>query len=366
VIEVDTVIRAGRRRSRPASTARALALIAVLSATLVVPLGLRVLHRFSPSPDAPPSYLPALEAAHVRDVPFDTNVVTDLRSMQPEFVLIGDSMVGSRIDATQLTVLLDYRPVAPIYYAATGSAFWYLALKNWIVGSQIHPKLVVFFFRDENLTDPMFRVTGIYRPNLDRVARDREPALNEILAMHTQGSWYRLHAALDRVYQQDAVRAWLEPRLVALPVSLVARPKSRPRLLERINAEVFGLQALRQMAPADMAQGDEDGAYDFARNQPRSVLPEMFKVANRAGLKLAFVRVQRRPEGNRPPVQSPALQKYVRDLRAYLEAHGALFADDWGDPDQPLSIYADGDHISRDARAQYTEQFLRKHPAFFR
>jgi hypothetical protein len=56
----------------------------------------------------------------------------------------------------------------------------------------------------------------------------------------------------------------------------------------------------------------------------------------------------------------------VRDLRAYLEANGALFADDWGDSDQPLSIYSDGDHVSRDARAGYTERFLKKHPAFFR
>ena len=64
--------------------------------------------------------------------------------------------------------------------------------------------------------------------------------------------------------------------------------------------------------------------------------------------------------------QSPALQRYVNDLRRYIEANGGLFADDWGDPDQPLSIYADGDHVSRDFRERYTELFLRKHPEFFR
>jgi hypothetical protein len=225
---------------------------------------------------------------------------------------------------------------------------------------------VVFFFRDENLTDPMFRVTGGYRANLDRVARDREPVLNEILAMHTRGAWYRVHAALDTLYQHDSTRAWLEPRLASLPVSLVARPRSRPRLLERINEDVFGLQALREMAAADMAQTQDESAFDFKRNLQRSVLPEMFNVARHGGLKLAFVRVQRRPEAGRPPRQSPALQKYVSDLRAYVEAHGGLFADDWGDPDQPLSIYSDGDHLSRDFRTRYTELFLRKHPAFFR
>jgi hypothetical protein len=53
-------------------------------------------------------------------------------------------------------------------------------------------------------------------------------------------------------------------------------------------------------------------------------------------------------------------------LQAYIESNGGLFADDWGDPDQPLSIYSDGDHVSPGFRKRYTELFLRKHPAFFR
>jgi hypothetical protein len=351
--------------SRATARAQAAALVAVLVVGLLLPLGWRALNRLAPAGTSAPSYLPALEASRTREMAFDTNVVVDLKAMQPEWVLIGDSMVGSRIDATQLSTLLEYRAVAPIYYAATGSAFWYLALKNWILASQTHPRLVIFFFRDENLTDPMFRVTGMYRGNLDRVAREREPVLNDILAMHTQGAWYKVHAALDQVYEPGAARAWLEPLLVNAPVPIVARPKARRTLLDRINQEVFGLHALRQMAPADMGQADAS-AFDFPRNLPRSVLPEMLKVARRAGLRLAFVRVQRRPEGNMPPEQSPALRQYVRDLRTYLEANGALFADDWGDPDQPLSIYSDGDHVSKDSRAGYTERFLAKHPAFFR
>jgi hypothetical protein len=120
------------------------------------------------------------------------------------------------------------------------------------------------------------------------------------------------------------------------------------------------------MAAADMAQDEDDAVFDFARALPGSVLPAMFDVARRASIKLAFVRVQRRPGPDGPPRQSPALKRYVGDLRAYIEASGGLFADDWGDPDQPLSVYADGDHVSRDFRERYTELFLRKHPEFFR
>jgi len=348
-----------------ARRAGVVALVVVVLGTVLAPLSLRAINAFSPAAGAPPSYLPALEPARAREMAFDTDVIAHLRTMQPEFVIIGDSMAGSRVDATELTELLDYRAVAPIYYADSGSAFWYLALKNWVVGSQVRPRLVIVFFRDENLTDPIFRVSGSYRGNLDRVAREREPALNDIIAQHTAGGWYRVHDAIERLYRCDDTRAWFEPWLEALPVSLVVRPRSREALLERMNTEVFGLQAIRPMAAADMARADE-AAFDFARNLPRSVLPAMFKVARMNGLKLAFVRVQRRPEGSRPPVQSAALQRYMKDLRQYLQSNGALFADDWGDPEEPLSAYADGDHLSRDARARYTELFLQRHPAFFR
>lgn len=349
---------------RPDVSAR-LALVAVLALTLVVPLAYRLLARAAPQETGTPSYLPALEPTWERQMPFDADVIADLKVLQAEYVIIGDSMAGSRVDPDYLATLLDPHGVAPIYYAATGSSFWYLALKNWIIASQTHPKLVVFFFRDENLTDPMFRVSGMYRGSLDRVARDREPILNDILATHTQGAWFRVHDVVDRVYGTERARRWLEPQLSALPLTIAARGKARRSLLERMNAEVFSLASLRQMAGADMA-GGEDDAFDFQKNVGRSVLPEMLKIARRAGTKLAFVRVQRRPEGGRPPVQSPALRRYVKDLQAYVEQNGALFHDDWGDPDQPLAIYSDGDHVSSAYRERYTEAFVRKNPAFFR
>jgi len=119
------------------------------------------------------------------------------------------------------------------------------------------------------------------------------------------------------------------------------------------------------MAAADMEAG-RGAAFDFERNLATSVLPEILRLAKTAGIRAAFVRVQRRPIGNKPPEQSPALQRYVKQLREYLLAHGAVFRDDWGDPDLPLSIYEDGDHIGRDFPRYYTELFYRKNPESLR
>jgi hypothetical protein len=81
-------------------------------------------------------------------------------------------------------------------------------------------------------------------------------------------------------------------------------------------------------------------------------------------VQLCFVRVQRRPRGTTPPPLSPNLRRYLSDLEGYLAANGALYHDDWGDPELPESIYADGDHV-RDRR-HYTAVFRRRLDPLFR
>ena len=341
------------------------ALWVVVAGTLLLPLALRPLARLGPDSTETFSYLPTLERTRTRTMPFDTVVVEQLREMRPEIVLIGDSMGGSRIDPTYFASQLGNRNVAPLFYNATGSAFWYLAFKNWVLAVTPRPRLAVFFFRDDQLTDPLFRVAGPYRATLDRVARSNEARLNVVLATRLQGPLYRLDALADEVYDQERLRQWLEPALVNAPVGLVARHKEARTLLGRMNSEIFCLEALRSMAQADVWQAEE-ATYDFDKSVVTSVLPPLLALGKMAGVRMAFVRVQRRPENNRPPVQSPALQRYVSRLRGYLDKEGAFFHDDWGDPEQPLSMYADGDHLSSTFRHRYTDRFLQVNAPFFR
>jgi hypothetical protein len=87
---------------------------------------------------------------------------------------------------------------------------------------------------------------------------------------------------------------------------------------------------------------------------PRSVLPDMLALGRAHGVRLCFVRVQRRPRPDGPLVQSPVLQRYISDLRQYVQLNGAVFRDDTGDPDYPLSWYTDGDHTAFRYRQRYT------------
>jgi hypothetical protein len=343
---------------RPARLRSAAALGLLLAATFVVPLALRLVHARGPARPPVRSYLPSLEAHRERQVPFEASRISDLQRLDPGVVVIGDSMAGTRIDERRLGQLAG-RPVAPLLQPGSGPAFWYLALKNWVIASGITPRVVFIFFRDTNLTDVMFRLDEQYRWSLDLVASDDEAELDAVIAARARGPFHRLHGGIASIYQADRVRERVEPALTAWPAGvMIPSRRRRTAFMSELNAR-FSLDHLRPMEAADI-QAVEDRSADFARHVGRSVLPLMLRDARRAGLTLCLVRVQRRPIDRRPPAQSAALQQYVGELRAYVESAGAVFRDDTGDPALTLDMYEDGDHVARHARAFYTEVFFRR------
>lgn len=335
-----------------------LTLALVVAAVVAGPLLLRAAAGLLPARQASPSYLPALEAEYVREVPFDPQPIDDLKRLKPRWIFIGDSMLGTRIDATQLAVATGNRGLAMLAHAGSGSAFWYLALKNWVIASNVKPKYVFVFFRDENMTDPLFRATGTYRWSLDRVARSHEAVLNDIMAQHTAGPWFRVHQTVDQTFRVAPVAKTVEASLRAFPSQWFARtPDDRVRFEERMNG-LFELDRLRPIAEADMQKADE-ARLDFNREVGRSVLPEMARLAELNQFTLVLVRVQRRPQPDGPPIESPALEQYVADLRRWAAEHKVLFQDDTGARELTLAMYEDGDHIDRAYRSFYTDWFRR-------
>jgi hypothetical protein len=319
---------------------------------LALPLGLRAANRLHPAGTLQPSYLPALEGPRER-VAFDGSRIPDLQHLDPAWVVIGDSMAGSRIDPRLLTERTGGRTAA-LLYAGSGPAWWYLALKNWVVASRIHPRAVFVFFRDTNLTNVMFRIDATWA--LDTAALAREDELNAVVARRRGTTFYAVRDGFDRLYQSQQARRWIEPWITEWPArAMFDVRRKREAFTQQLN-DRFGLAHLRPMDAADM-QATEDREADFDAFVDKSALPLMLREARQAGLQLVLVRVQRRPLGGRPPVQSRALQRYVSKLAAYVQAHGAMFIDDTGDPAQTLDWYEDGDHLSREGRRRYTEAF---------
>jgi hypothetical protein len=322
---------------------------------LLVPLVLRGATALHPIPNLQPSYLPALEGPRER-APFEASRLSDLARLQPAFVVIGDSMAGSRIDPAVFG-RVSGASVAPLLYAGSGPAWWYLVLKNWVIASGIRPKAVFIFFRDTNLTNVLFRIDATW--SLDTAALAREDDLNAVVARRRGGAFYRLRAGFDAAYTATEARRWIEPLVTEWPARAIEPYRKRRATFMQALNDRFGLDHLRPMDAADM-QATEDREADFGAFVDKSELPLMLREARQAGLTLVFVRVQRRPAGGAPPYQSRALARYVRDLRAYLETHGAVLIDDTGDPSQTLDLYEDGDHLSREGRRRYTEAFAER------
>lgn len=304
------------------------------------------------------SYLPALELERPRG-PFVEHPIEFLRDVQPKFVVIGDSMAG-RIEPDLLGAA-GGGPVAAILQNATGSAYWYLAVKNYVLASGVTPKWVIVFFRDTNMTDVMFRIDGPYRRKLDEVAGDDEPALNAVVEARIGGGWRPVHRAIDAAYRVDRTREWLEPLISAFPAQIVAGAQAS-RLLARVNA-TFDLEQLRPLAQAEMAATDARHM-DFERYLHQSALPLLVSAVRDSGARLCLIRVLRRPLSGEPAEESAALTRYSSDLRAFAEANDVVYFDDREDPALAALPYADGDHVTRDARAPYTRRLWEKLQAY--
>jgi hypothetical protein len=331
---------------------RVLSLAVVLACTLVLPLGLRAINGALPGAAVRDSYLSSVETPRPRE-PFDQDAAQAVREVQPQFVVIGDSMAGIRIDPLQLSRLTRTRVIG-LYQQGSPVAYWYLAFKNLVVNNDLKSvRGAIFFFRDDQLTTQVQVAPG----SLDRVALGREPELDRLLATERLGVFSGVHRAARAAYQFDRTRLWLEPLINNAPAG-------SPELLQAINTEVFALDKLRKLEAADLAAAT-DAALDLPASVDRSLLPEIIRLAAQANIRIAFIRVQRRPTADGPPTQSAALKKYADDLKGYLIAHGAYYYDDWGDPDEPLSLYADGDHLTADGRVRYTQRFAEKYAQFF-
>ncbi len=328
-----------------------LALAALALLTLLVPGGLRAVDARFGVQGLPATYLPALEGPRSRGA-FDPAPMQEIARIRASYVIVGDSMAGTRIHTTRFEELVG-RPVGDVMQAGSGPVFWYLALKNWVIASGARPQVAFVFFRDTNLTDVMFRLDEDYRWNVDRVAGEREDEVNAAIA--AAGGWRRrARSAVERSYGADRVRLWMPAALTdRLARSLVPGRERRARFLHEMNQR-FDVWHVRPMDAADVSAPDDELA-DFDYYVNRSVLPLMLRDARAAGIRLCFVRVQRRPVGRRPPAQSKALQTYVAKLRDYVVSHGAIWRDDTGDPDLTIDMYADGDHLMTSARPRYTE-----------
>ena len=283
-------------------------------------------------------------------------------------VLIGNSMLGSRIDRSLLRQEASPTRADLLKEGNTFSLIWYLTLQEVCATPEAsRPKVAVIFFRDRFLTWPGFRcnANGIaYAEGLAGGGPLPEAVMRRVNGPLGDANLVQSSLAYLKSPSDDAVTKLSD---WALDATRLAGGKAERR--EYMN-ERFALGSLRHDLPTDvgtelLADGEVTmNGYStperFADALESSFLPSMVKMAADANVRLVIFRVMRRPEADGMPEGSgEALDAYLHDLRAYADANGVLFIDE--NDSMPFSIddYADGDHISDDSRAEYTRWFWR-------
>lgn len=304
-----------------------------------------------------------------------TPIVSDLNANgNPDYVFIGNSMTDTRINPELFAELTGVQNVELLTNFGLTSAGWYLLLKNYVVAQDTSPKAVIVMFRDEVLTDPLHRTTGVYRGVLNRLKSGSEPDYDAVIDANTIWDMeierslesfyaiqtYRMHAeeALSR-----SAAGVLHPSLlidsVRHLIGAIQPDAYRARLedhlqIKRATNEVFDRANFRpNSGPRNISSGIEP----FSEVVEESFLPLMIELATEIDTQIIFVRLQRRPDADGVITTEPTLAQYLRNAQEFIQANGAIYIDMNGANGPPLEYYLDGDHIGPFYRDLYTQLF---------
>ncbi len=269
-----------------------------------------------------------------------------------DVVVIGNSMVGEGVDPDLLARALD-RPVTAVSHGGAATAWYFLALKNFILAADATaPDAVVLCFRDSVLTDPTYRTLGPYAPAVAALSSSHEPVLEELAWRPARGPvrselfrrWaiYRdgitLHSLVD-----THVRS-VSAALTGVEEPEVRRALARELAEDRMIPELGADESSPRRAPAPR----------FDEVVGSSLLPRILDLARSRGVILVLVRYRKRRAAAGTPLPED-LVRYNHDLDRWAREHGVPLLDFSSEDRIALRHFAAGDHLSAEGRARFTE-----------
>jgi hypothetical protein len=297
--------------------------------------------------------------------PFALPLKKHLEKLDPEIVMVGNSMLNSRFTEGELGRLIAPKRVALVAVGGSKSAFWYLALKNVIL-PVTRPKEIIIFYRRRELTTPRDRVLGADHHRLDRVTPKDDPFVEEMIAPQWDEPVERLGWVLGRLVPVGRLHALVSPHLddfAASTATLLGGETRRARSKQALET-VFSLGKLRS-SDIEPAAGEEKELLKFHEALPRSFLPSIVALAKGAGAKLTFVKVRTRADATTTTRRRRRAGTYADELERYFRENGADHLDLTGNEWETISLYGEGDHLNKKYRDRYMRLFLRHHRDLF-
>lgn len=300
-----------------------------------------------------------------------SSLVAGLKSQNPDYIMIGDSMLDTRVDEALISKISGRRFF--LYCrGGTSTAAWYLYLKNVIVKSGVKPKAIIFLFRNQYLTWPRFRVDDMYKANLDRLKVGVDPLVTELI--YPQPSKWKQPVAWTRnvlfgpngIYFSKTAAAQFHTKIENLALDLTSLGQKKDDRKVYMGKR-FSLASLRPDLATE-ATGEtvvSDNSYDarpriFDPSPNKSFLPHIVSLGRDNGIPLVFFRVKCRPDRDNITPQTEEMVEYIYNLQAWMLEQKCLYFDETKDTSITLPMYQDGDHISIESKPWWTSYFWQR------
>jgi len=301
---------------------------------------------------------PALDPEAVRRV---EDYRRALAMERPRVVLLGNSMLGHGVNEIHFSMRTGVHAIK-MWDGGVAAAWNHLMIKNVLAEHPNRPEMVVVFFTDQYLTDATFRVHGQYKPRLDALRRPVEPLLDQLAYQKDRRD--ALAYLITDLWPLDRKREIVKPGVERFVKHRIGRALEMGGLgevdaaIDRVFADSNLNVALFSKAQIEAMTAPADDRQDFGTLLNRSFLSSDIAMAQRAGIRLAFVRIKRVTAAEAQQagraVQNDYMSRYVADLRTYLESQGSLLLDFTQDPRLRVEHYGQGDHLNEQGRLLFT------------
>jgi hypothetical protein len=297
---------------------------------------------------------------------FDPFIQDKYRNMinrnDPQILFLGDSLIDSNIDPGLVAEHMNKR-VSIISEHGSGSALYFLIIKNNIITSRQPPEMLVILSRGSMLTAPGFRVHGSFFAHLDDFGGEDDDLVLELgirnqmnpverfAEMYFPPYWGRWHlrAALDSKARYLPTRALLGCSRECSDSSM---------------EEVFGSQNFNPSFLNDAINWTESYFYteenlDFNDQVDGSFLPEIIRLCREHNIQLVIVQTKTLHFSREYP-EPEALREYTKDLMAYAQANNVLLIDFSNEPRLTQELFYDENHLNPDGKLIFSELLIKE------
>ena len=274
-----------------------------------------------------------------------------------QLVLVGDSALEKGVDPRLLSASINM-PAYAISIPGSTSPFWYVAIKNLILETEVKPKYVVIFFRDTILTVPNYHVNGGYVKEIDEYATSQEDTLLELAYLNFLNplekaalTWLPVYGSREQL--TGTVDFYARNMLPGLFGTC------QRECLERAHAIVYQVDNMQKDLRADVLVNEQDILYtrhamDFKASVGSSFLPEIIQLTRENGLQLILVH-ERTLLFSSQAAEPEGLAGYKRALAEYLKANDVILLDFSYDPRIPPDFFDDAIHMTEAGQAAFTQ-----------